>query len=72
MYNLDYLRQRGKLIMLPLTEDEISNKAIRAGGDVVCSICNKKYYDHPFIENCLDNEGRPYLNIICDGTIVKL
>jgi hypothetical protein len=69
---LHYLRQREKLVTLPLSEDEIIKKCIRAGGDVYCLICNKKYYDHPLVENCLDQDGRTFLNVICDGMIVKL
>lgn len=39
---------------------------MRASGDVICPGCGAKYYYHP--------QGVPYewLNVICDGTYVKL
>jgi hypothetical protein len=45
----------------------------RAGGDVVCEQCGKKYYDHPQYTkalSCID--GSPVLNQLCDGSLVKL
>ena len=45
----------------------------RAGGDVVCEQCGKKYYDHPqYVKalSCID--GSPVLNQLCDGSLVKL
>ena len=47
---------------------------VRAGGDVVCEECGKKYIDHPMYkgEDGLDWEGRPFLNQLCDGKLVKL
>jgi hypothetical protein len=38
----------------------------RCGGDCVCSDCGRKYYDHP------QNAEYPFLNEICDGSVVKL
>lgn len=69
---LDFLRKKNKLKLLNLTNDEIMAQSFRAGGDVVCSVCNLKYYDHPFVENCLDQQDLPFLHIICDNSIVKL
>ncbi len=42
----------------------------RAGGDVLCPDCGQKYYDHPQF----DGEGGTlrFLNILCDGSLVKL
>lgn len=40
--------------------------SVRAGGDVVCRSCGKAYYDHP------QHGGFPFLNVLCDGTAVKL
>lgn len=39
---------------------------IRAGGDVTCSVCGFKYYDHPEVK------GAEWLNRSCDGTLLKL
>lgn len=68
---LEFLRKRNMLVHLNLTEDEIAAQMIRAGGAVVCSECGKEYFKHPFIDDCLFDD-RPYLHVICDGTIVKL
>lgn len=38
----------------------------RAGGDVVCEGCGRKYYDHP------QDIDYPFLNVLCDGSLVKL
>jgi len=40
--------------------------AVRAGGGAVCQSCGKAYRDHP------QHGGFPFLNILCDGTAVKL
>jgi len=39
---------------------------IRAGGGVVCEACGKTYYDHP------QHNEFSFLNVLCDGTVVKL
>ncbi len=38
----------------------------RAGGDCLCDHCGRKYYDHPQLS------AAPYLNQLCDGSLVKL
>lgn len=38
----------------------------RAGGDVVCKTCGKKYYDHP------RDVDYPFMTVMCDGRLVKL
>lgn len=38
----------------------------RCGGDVICTDCGRKYYDHP------QDLDHPYLNVLCDGSAVKL
>ncbi len=36
------------------------------GGDCLCEICGRKYYDHrPFAPH-------PFLTLLCDGSVVKL
>jgi hypothetical protein len=47
-------------------------KFVRAGGNAVCEICHRKYFDHPQNTDYLDWNGYPYLNVLCDGTLVKL
>jgi hypothetical protein len=39
---------------------------LRASGDVPCPICGKTYSRHP------EDVEYPYLNRLCDGTLVKL
>jgi hypothetical protein len=38
----------------------------RCGGDVVCVDCGRKFYDHP------QEKEHPFLNVLCDGSVVKL
>jgi endogenous inhibitor of DNA gyrase (YacG/DUF329 family) len=38
----------------------------RAGGDVVCDTCGRKFYDHP------KDADYPFLKVLCDGSAVKL
>jgi hypothetical protein len=45
---------------------------LRVSGDCICLICGGKYYDHPNDMEQLDWQGSPFLNVLCDGTRVKL
>lgn len=47
----------------PINEEKFFR---RAGGDVICDECGSKYYDHP------QHPAFGFLNVICDGSIVKL
>lgn len=38
----------------------------RAGGDVICEVCGKRYIEHPVIEEF------EWLHITCNDKIVKL
>lgn len=44
----------------------------RASHLCICLICNKEYIKHPMDPNFTDWDGHPYLNVLCDGTKVKL
>lgn len=69
---IQYLKARGKLVTVDLSDEEIMRQERRCGGDCVCEECGKIYYDHPYIANSVDWEGRPFLHLICNGTIAKL
>jgi len=46
---------------------------IRAGGDVICPDCGQPYKKHPYSYAEADLfQGHPYLNVLCNGTKVKL
>ena len=45
----------------------VKHEWYRASGDCVCSICGKLYYDHPYFV-----EPYEWINILCDGDMVKL
>jgi len=49
-----------------LDEEMAEPKYVRAGGGSVCDSCGKAYYDHP------QHGEFPFLNTLCDGTVVKL
>lgn len=44
----------------------------RADGRCICEICGKEYWKHPFSEHVDYATGEPYLNVLCDGCLVKL
>lgn len=43
----------------------------RAGQDAVCEFCYQPFRKHPFSEH-RDSDGNPFLNKLCDGSLVKL
>lgn len=45
---------------------------IRAVGTVKCEQCGLEYRKHPEDTGVLDSNGEPWLNVLCDGTRVKL
>ena len=56
---------------------EGSENFIRAGGNIPCPVCKEPYKCHPYCSEsqfALDHKGRPlcYLQVLCDGTHVKL
>ena len=69
---IQYLKAKGKLVMVDKSDDDIARDCFRASHMCVCKVCGKLYIDHPYVENWLDREGHPFLNVICDGSIVKL
>lgn len=59
------------VIAFPLTRDEVTAKMdrgefLRAGGDVICTVCGCPYRIHPH------PQGETSMNEICSGIIVKL
>lgn len=53
---------------------QVQEEFIRASGDCVCIKCKKDYYSHPLAreKHNLSYDGNPFLNRLCDGTLVKL
>lgn len=52
---------------VPNIQERLDNDEIRrAGGDVVCNICGKRYIEHPVIEDF------EWLHITCNDKIIKL
>ena len=48
--------------------DKMDNGEVyRASGNCVCDICGKLYYDHDYFA-----EPYEFLNILCNGDLVKL
>ena len=68
-YQLRKAMEKCKMVQYPETDDI---DGIRASGECICNICGKEYYDHPYDWRIIGYGGVPYLNIICDGTRVKL
>lgn len=55
-----------------MEKEEKILKAYRANGELICKICGKDYYSHPYDKDCLDWNGDPILNVLCNGDLVKL
>lgn len=65
----EFLKRRKKKNSkkVPNIQKRLDNDEMRrAGGDVICDVCGKRYYDHPVIEDF------EWLHITCDNKIVKL
>jgi hypothetical protein len=45
---------------------------LRASGSMECTLCSRNYISHPMSSEHTDSNGESYLNILCDGTLVKL
>ncbi len=43
----------------------------RAGGDVICDVCDKAYSRHPMDERHIGYGGLPMFHLICNGSLVK-
>lgn len=72
---VDYLRKKGKLIHVDLTNEEIDRQMIRASGECICEECGEPYRKHPYIDNVMDESGdrlQPFIHRVCDGLLVKL
>jgi len=69
------IRQLNELtqVCLDLTiSNNNPNEILRVGGGSICQSCGLEYYDHMKSYAFLDNNNDPYLNILCDGRLVKL
>jgi hypothetical protein len=44
----------------------------RAGGGCTCRVCGKLFYDHRPFRGITDNNGNPFLTLLCGGVLVKL
>ncbi len=44
----------------------------RASGSAVCNLCQKSYGQHKYERSILNPEGKPYIQRLCNGDLVKL
>jgi hypothetical protein len=44
----------------------------RAGGTVICDRCGLEYWRHPYSPHYPADDGRAFLNRLCNGDLVKL
>lgn len=44
----------------------------RASGQMICERCGLEYWRHPYSPYYLAHDDSPFLNRLCDGTLVKL
>lgn len=61
-----------KTVTTGLSADELCIRMFRADQNCICPICSKRYGDHPYAKEAIDFEDRPFLHVLCDGSIVKL
>ena len=69
---IKYLRRRGLLVKTGRTENSIIVSMYRADHRCICDECGKDYGSHPYVEECPDDQGMPFLHVLCNGDIVKL
>ena len=69
---ISYLRRRGKLVKTGRTDEDIIVSMYRADQHCICDECGEEYWRHPYAEECLDDQGMPFLHVLCNGDIVKL
>lgn len=55
-----------KMNGVPISVPDDVTEFVRAGGDVICPKCGKMYKKHK------QHDKHPWLNVLCDGTLVKL
>ncbi len=68
---LEYYRKRGMLVHLDISESKIAKTTTQTVGFVVCEECKVTYDRHPYIDNILNHNYRPYIHLLCDGTTVR-
>ena len=71
-YREKHWEAKGWLTTTGETHDELAVRSFRASGDCICDTCGKKYITHPYATEARDQDGTPYLNVLCNGDIVKL
>ena len=54
------------------TGSALAHQVYRASGQVECGVCGKTYQRHPVERTLVDHEGRPFINRLCNGDLVKL
>ena len=70
--HLRYLRDRGMLIHLGISEELIDERFHRTDGGTICGVCGKTHREHPLIDDVLSFDGTPFLHNICNGILAKL
>lgn len=45
---------------------------LRADGSMICTRCNRDYFSHPMDWRVIGYGNVPFLNVLCDGSRVKL
>jgi hypothetical protein len=67
-YMLKKQMQKCEMTSLP----EPIGDGLRASGECVCETCGQLFFDHPDEWRRVGFGEVPFLNILCDGTLVKL
>lgn len=71
--SLGHFRKRGMLVHLDdLKEGELGKRMFTTVGYCKCEQCGITYDRHPYIDNYLGQNGRPFLHLLCDGRLAKL
>lgn len=70
-YREEHWRAKGRLVDTGKTHDELATIFYRASGLCTCDECGKDYYSHPYAYEAQDRDGEPYLQVLCNGDIIK-
>ena len=71
----DYIEKTFKINVEPvpkLKESLVYGDFFHASGECICEKCGKTYYEHPLAKDIIGCNDEPYLNRLCDGSLVKL
>jgi Fe2+ or Zn2+ uptake regulation protein len=69
---LQVLERKGMLVHLDISNKELQKRVFQTVGHCICEECGSTYDRHPYIDDFLNYNRRPYLHLLCDGRLANL